>query len=318
MPSEAPPFRCVLCLLPVVAIPAAVSAQTWIDRLPREVQTHVLWSADHEEGNLADWTRAGSRYAGGGIFNSGARTAVAVASRDIAHSGEWSSRATISKAIRARNGRRAVRQMRWTNKAWDEGGQFFPDEAFYSTWLYLPYTYNPNKYQPWDPGDGGWWNIFQFKSNDARGVSRPVWTLNVAHHDRQKKMVLYLYSKYNDPSSQGQQRPRPLPVGKWVHLEALYHSATGRHGRIHVWQDGHLILKVDNVVTSLGGISGTDTHPIWGIGNYTDHISGDPSGEGTATVYFDDSAVSTVALSPFVSVIGTSKCVEASDRQRRQ
>lgn len=283
-----------ICLSGLVCVSSSLGGPTWIDHLPPGIRSGILWAADHEEGSLADWDQKGFRYAGGGIFNTGRQDAVVTATTDIAHSGRWSSKATITNAVRARNGRRAVRKMRWTNKAWDDGGQFFPNEAYYSTWVYFPHRYNPNKYQPWDPGDGGWWNIFQFKGKDRRGTSRPVWTLNVAHHDRREEMSLYLYSKYNAPSSRRQYLPVSLPVGKWVHVEAYYKSATDRQGRIHVWQDGRLLFHVDNVVTSLGGKSGTDTHPIWGVGNYTDHISGDPSGEGTATVYFDDAIVGTV------------------------
>jgi hypothetical protein len=162
--------------------------------------------------------------------------------------------------------------------------------------MYFPHVYNPNKYAPWDPGDGGWWNVFQFKSEDKDGESQPVWTLNVAHDDERQQMSLYLYSKYNTPSSYVQPQPVVLPHGRWVHIEAQFVSATGTSGRIVVWQDGRDILRADRVVTSLGGKDGADTHVIWGIGNYTDHIDGDPAGEGTATIYFDDPTVSRVRV----------------------
>ncbi len=131
-----------------------------------------------------------------------------------------------------------------------------------------------------------------------------MFTLNVDHDDVQQRMSLYLYSKYNTPSSYSQVAPVTLPAGKWLHLEAYYLSATGPHGQIAIWQDGRLILQANDVVTSLGGVAGADTHPIWGIGNYTDHIAGDPAGEGTATVLFDDCAVSLVRLSRRFQVEG--------------
>ena len=64
--------------------------------------------------------------------------------------------------------------MRRTDKPWDQGGKFFPKSAYYGVWMRLDRTYstrNPNK------SHGGWWNVFQFKSDDESGESQPVWVL---------------------------------------------------------------------------------------------------------------------------------------------
>lgn len=53
-------------------------------------QDRLLWSADMEEGSLADWTSSGQ----GGEFNSG--DGDTLASRDRAHSGNWSARSTTA------------------------------------------------------------------------------------------------------------------------------------------------------------------------------------------------------------------------------
>ena len=73
--------------------------------------------------------------AGGGIFNTGGNEVEAIAASDFAHSGAYSARATITNAIRAQNGSRAVRLMRWTDRPWNQGGDYFPDTAYYSTWV---------------------------------------------------------------------------------------------------------------------------------------------------------------------------------------
>ena len=272
--------------------------QTWIDSLPAQTKRAILWSADHEEGTLADWTFPHFRYAGGGVFNTGGSDVSAAASVDVAHSGKWAARAHIRHARRAQQGPRAVRLMRWTNRAWDDGGVAFPAEAYFSTWLYVPHKYNPQKYPPWDPGDGGWWNIFQFKSKDTNDDSQPVWVIGLAYSDKFNFMYLYLYSKYNPPHSFEQPAAFEVPSQRWVHVEAFYKCAPGKKGRIAVWQDGRKIIDLTNVVTSLGGKTGNDLTPIWGIGSYTDHIRGDPDGEGTATLFFDDAIVSTRRVFP--------------------
>lgn len=271
----------------------------WIESLPANFQSSVLWAGDHEEGSMNDWTLTQYQYPGGGIFNTGGSDVSSIASSAFAHSGMYAAEAIITNAWQAQNGKRAVRLMRWTDTAWDNGGTYFPAKSFYSAWYYFPLNYNPNKYPPWDPGDGGWWNIFQFKSDDENEESQPVWTLNVEHDDATQEMSLYLYTKENTPNSHSQNTPIAIPVGQWVHLEAYYFASTPdvADGQIIIWQDGVEILNVNNVVTTLAA-----GQVVWGIGNYTDHIDGDPI-PGKATLYFDDAIVSTEAVHPYASCL---------------
>ncbi len=302
MPRSRLPWVAVGAILLAMSRPACADPDTlsWIGTLPPDARTQVLWSADYEQGNLSEWRRAGADMAGSGIFNTGGPDAVAQATDRASHAGRWGLETTIQNAYQARNGKRAVRLMIWTDRPWNQGGQYLPNKAYYSTWVYFPAVYDPAKQPPWDPGDGGWWNVLQFKSEDSTGDSRPVWTLNVARHDAHS-MYFYLYSGCNRPAVYEQPVPRLFGPRQWVHVEALFESAVGPHGRIAIYQDGVKIIDARSVITSLGGRSGDDTHPIWGIGNYTDHIVGDPAGPGRATVYFDDSAVSTVPLSPYAA-----------------
>lgn len=288
--------------------PAGIRPDTWFAGLPESVRSSILWIADHEEGDLSDWEDAGTDtyYAGGGVFNTGsASDAHADLRTDVVHSGTVAVSASIAGAIRAENGTRAVRLMRWTNAPWDEDGDYFPRDAYYSVWVYLPERYDSRKFEPWDPGDGGWWNIFQFKSDNDAG-SQPVAVLNLWWDDQKRRMVFYLDTKhYPDPSSDEhenttweQANPMEVPVGEWFHLEARFVKSGTRTGSITIWQDGIQILKADEIVTELS------EQTTWGIGNYTDHIqtidaSGNPAGPtGSATILFDDAAVSLLPMHP--------------------
>lgn len=274
--------------------PAAALAETWIDSLPADTKASILWKADHETGNLYEWHYSAdwpteNPNAGGGVFNTGGSQAIAQATGAVKHSGNYAAEATIQGAYKEVT--RAVRLLRWTDKPWDEDGGYFPNEAYYSAWFYFPHVYNPNQYAPWDSnGDGGWWNVFQFKSDDDNGDSRPVWVLNVGHDDGSENMFLYLYSEYNAPNGFTQASPLVLPAGQWVHLEANYKNRTDTTGQIIVWQNGNEIFNIADVRTSLGG---GDGNVIWGIGNYTDHVVGGPT-DGSATIYVDDAVVSTL------------------------
>jgi len=292
----------VLLALAAFAMPPSASAHDagFFDHLPQRIQRRLIWTADIEEGSLIDWTEDDFQYPGGGVFNTGAPDeAFAEASTEYAHSGSYSAHTQINGAIQAQNGNRAVRLMRWTDTAWDNGGDYLPRRAYYSTWMYIPEAYNPNKYQPWDPGDGGFWNIFQFKANieESSDSSVPMFAVNVDYDENTGENSLYMYSEFNAPNSFAQRNPVPLPIGEWVHIEALYVADTAENGgRIIIWQDGKRILRARNVDTIMDPAFPNAT---WGIGNYTNHIAGGPA-EGSASIYFDDSAIARTRLSRWI------------------
>ncbi len=261
---------------------------TWRESLPPAVQSSILWNADHEEGSFFDWEYdRNPNNKGGGVFNTGARLeAIAEVGQIKPFTGTYCAKTTIHNAFQSQNGSKAVRLMRWTEKPWDQGGSFLPRSAYFGVWMRLDHNYSIRNS---DSPSGGWWNVFQFKSKDKQGESQPVWVLNVGNHGQSDhKMHFYLYSKYNQPTSISQQIPVPLPVGRWFHVEALYEQSDRNKadGNISVWQDGQLILSAKNVKTVLAG--GT----IWGIGNYTDHVTGGDK-PGSATIFFDDATIST-------------------------
>ena len=271
------------------------SGTNWIESLPTELRASVLWYADHETGNLHQWSIPDAEHPGGGVLNTGAELVTAKATQAVVHSGKFAAEATIRDAFRA-NGDKAVRLMRWTTDAYDRGGKELPLEAYYSTWMFLPEAYDPTKHAPWDPGDGGWWNVFQFKSHDEQDISQPIWSLNVAKNPNNGILTFYLYSQINRQKSWQQKNPVPIPIGRWFHLEAFYLAKAAETGEIRIWLDGQLILEATEVRTS---VNPNRENVVWGIGNYTNHIMGGPE-KGTATIYFDDSLISTRPIAPFV------------------
>lgn len=281
-----------LCAAAQAPAPAAAGQSgTWLESLPKSFRTSVLWCADHEEGTLYDWHYDNPDMAGGGVFNTGSENeAVARATSDFSFSGRFAVETTIRNAVQCRNGDKAVRLMRWTDKPWDQGGKLFPSSAYYSTWMLIPHVYDPSP----KPGDGGWWNVFQFKSKDAQGVSQPTLVINIGYDPARGAMMMYLHSKVNRPASQAFSRPFIL-ANRWFHVEAFVkQSAPNRpNGELAVWIDGKRVFQRRGLVTCL-----TNRSLIWGIGNYTGHIAGGPV-EGEATVYFDDALVSRLPASVY-------------------
>ncbi len=274
--------------------------QTWISTLPTHLQNSIIWYADAETGNLDQFTYGNNPSAGGGVFNtplSNPSQAQVTASTGVAHSGNYAFRTEINGAYHEVT--RAVRMMRWTDKPWNMGGQYLPSDAYYSTWMYLPHLYDPRQYAPWDTnGDGGWWNVFQFKSYDVNNISQPTFVLNIGRSGG--NMRFYLTRIHPTAQTYYPSFTFNIPVGQWFHVEARYVASENPDGLIQIWLNGQLAFDVQNVVTSLpNNPPGTYEH-AWGIGNYTDHVVGHPNSDGTAVVYFDDAIISSQRISQVI------------------
>jgi hypothetical protein len=237
----------------------------------------ILWSADHEEGNMSDWYTP----SGGGEFNSG--NAVSAASTDFAHSGRYSAKATISTPPSPS----AVRLFRWAESRVNQA-------AYYSTWVYFPRIHTPS-----------WWIVFQFKSRASSSTDPdPFWFVQVGN--RSNGTMYFYLTWWHGPwpggtvegPHQGEvggrdysQTIKDISVGQWVHLEAYLRQSSSFGGQITVWQDGVEILNQNNVKTRYPYMGDE-----WAPSSYSGSISPSP-----ATIYFDDAAISTVRLGPGTS-----------------
>lgn len=241
-------------------IPACAKFTKPVLAAPNPLASSVVWRANHETGDLSQWTRN----QGEAVFNTG--TGRVRITESFARSGRYG----VALSIRNADGRpQAARIFRW-----DENLK----SGYYSVWFYFPRRFEP----------AHWWNVFQFKSPDRNGVSRPTWSLNVGNL-RNGAMTFYLYDSLRGRTHDAPLTSAPLviPVGRWVHVEAFYKHATNTTGRIAIWQDGTKIYDVSGVKTALSN------YVQWSVDNYTNKIH--PS---SATIYIDDAAISKDRLGP--------------------
>ncbi len=227
----------------------------------------ILWSADHETGDLSQWyspSKAPDGKHNGGVYNTG--IADTVASKDFAHSGSWSAKMTISTPSRPSSG---TRLFRW-------GELRSHPQLYFRVWYYFPRLYRPTEY----------WNVFQWKSkNSDNSVNDPFFVLNVGNR-RDGTMFLYLVNWQKRKTYH--QSVADIPVGKWFEVEAFYSCAADNTGRVTFWQDKHLLFDVPDVQTrySFGDCQ-------WSVNNYSSGLT--PS---TATIYVDDAAIATRRIDP--------------------
>jgi hypothetical protein len=215
----------------------------------------VLWSTDHESGDLSDWSLAG----GGGVLEQ-APDATAVISQDFAHSGQWAARLT----------NQAMGTMKEAH-LWRDGN--FPQEAYYSAWYYLPQSVQTTVD----------WTIMQFRE---RTTSDPA--VIALHYDIDLRSlpdgetILWFFD--HDPVYLREPTPTPaipVPIGAWFRLEVFYRHALDDTGRLTVWQDGVLVYDIT------GRSTGTNSNVYW-----TPCTVGYDTIPEAAVIYVDDAMIS--------------------------
>jgi len=223
----------------------------------------VLWSANMETGNLAQWDQG----EGGGAFNT-ASGAVGV-ERGIAHTGAYGLALSIRGAD-GRQGPQAARLFRWAIAS----GSPLPRAAVYGAWFYFPRRYT------WMP----WWNVFQWKTKVSSTQVDPTFVINVDNRGSPAgPMRLELWDAIARRTVGA--ALLDLPVRRWVHVQAYYTWATGPRGSVSVYQDGRRVIGVTGVRTELRSSEDLDARQ-WAVGNYTVRIH-----PADATIYVDDASI---------------------------
>ncbi len=215
--------------------------------------------------------------------------ATVVASRDQAHSGEWSLKLTITAPPTSGGRSSGARMFRWEEA---DSSSYLAGGLYYGAWFYFPQVFRITA----DPGTGGFWSILQFKSKHAGG-NDPIWFVAVQNRPT-GNMYLTLYW-WNQLTIEGPREKQSggkrfvesvadLPVNKWVHIEAYLKQASDFTGRLTVWQDGVQTFDQDQVKTKY-----IDGDNQWSVNHYSDGLKPAPS-----TIYIDDATISTQRLGP--------------------
>lgn len=243
--------RLVLGLCAALALPACNA------RL--NLGSGILWSAQHETGDLSEWTAGGK----GGGEAEGADTTVAL-STDYAHGGRYS--------VKLTNGAVSAYE---DAHLWREDD--YPVEAYYSAWFYLPRAYQTT-------AD---WSIIELQVPTVEaGVigqlldidlrSLPTGDLILSVYDHRSA---YLRAPTPDPAM-------PVPIGRWFQVEVRYRNAADDTGGLTVWLDGQLNYDLPRPF-------GANSTVYWTVCSKTYGLS-----PAESAIYVDDAAISLVRVTP--------------------
>ena len=218
----------------------------------------ILWSADHETGNLSAWHLGGDPQ--GGEY---AIAGTAAVSRDLAHAGSYAVKLSIDTSDGADHLTRLYRRT-------VSGG------AFYSAWFYWNQAHTP----------AAWWSIILFRAQTDPADPNTYVNLWDVEGARQSDGQMTL--RFLDHLTNKMTYPlpvKPLPVGQWVQIEAFFQYAPPNGTRLTVWQDGEPLLDM----TGLG--QSPSNYIFWAIGNGSNGLA-----PPLSILYIDDAAIATARL----------------------
>jgi hypothetical protein len=225
----------------------------------------LVWSADHETGDMSQWPRATLNWDSGLCLDHGVSSA-------YARSGSYSLKLEISTLF----GTAGCRQAR--NREIATGNTYI-----YSAWYRLPKPVLTLH---------GHWNVFQFKSKcPACSYSDPMWSINFEGDPLRPILKWSGGSSGLAGPQEGDgvaQREYPnlvttTPIGRWTHLRVRLRQSGDYTGRITVWHDGVRIYDLSGVRTRY-----PDGSALWSVNNYSNGLTVNPY-----ALYIDDVSIRT-------------------------
>jgi hypothetical protein len=230
---------------------------------PLALGSDLIWSADHEGGDLGDWS---------------------LESRGGAHPGPESGSSIEISSERARRGSYSVKLTRPAVGA-DAGPLLFRElggaRAYYSAWYSLPSA----------PQSISYWTIAQFRAQPAsdpdaapHGVNLNLKVLPGG------QMVLVAFDNDEAQLQAPLADPTPfVPIGGWFHVEALYENGGAAPGRLTVWLDGTRVYEMPTGAL----VGGADSVAYYMPCNVAKDLGPEP-----AVIFVDDVAISAVRVTP--------------------
>lgn len=192
---------------------------------------YVLWHADHETGDVNEWSQPGV---------DGASIVDATVSDEYSHRGNYSLELTNTD-----------------NESSIGAGFDFnvAREAYFSAWFYLPEAYEGIES----------WLVLGFASRGAGCTDADELCAGVDLRLRSVPsgdLLLYVFNSEPDalqpPLSDP---PYFVPIARWFHVEARYRRAVDHSGRFHVWVDGEPLFHFE------GWRTAEFDNLFWGLGN---------------------------------------------------
>ncbi|HET7539140.1 MAG TPA: heparin lyase I family protein [Polyangiaceae bacterium] len=156
----------------------------------------------------------------------------------------------------------------------------FPDSAYYGAWYYIPEALE----------DAPNWNLWHFQGGDAPAPRlRDLWdvTLSEIAQSGEWELVVkdYLVAAPDVTVYTGADH-KPIPIGKWFHIELFLKRAADSTGKLALYQDGVLLFEKANLKSDLSPFT------QWYVGDWAEKAT-----PANSSLFVDDVSISTMLSS---------------------
>jgi hypothetical protein len=214
----------------------------------------ILWSSDHESGDLSDWERGGT--AQGGVYYCGTGNGEVL---DV--TGRGGSRALAMQIettpVDTSHGARAYRRVEAA-------------PAFYRAWFRLKEAHSVPE----------WWAIFLFharKPSLSLEDYTSLWDVRIVRNTSGEMTLQFFDHAGQTTTSSAVAR---VEAERWFELRAFLDYRPPDATRLIIWLDGQQVFDMTKLQTAL------ETNVFWIVGNGASIL--DPA---LSTVYIDDAAI---------------------------
>lgn len=219
----------------------------------------LIWSADHETGDLSQWTADGR---GGATWLSA--NGEAAVYPQLGRSSSHALLLGIGAPYLAVN---MAQQCRW-----GVGEEDLPLEATYGAWLKLDNAEPATSY----------WMLMSFGYQTAASLETSL-AVDVVFQNGVPHVGVFDHLAWEAVGMAGV----ALPVGEWVHLEGLFRADAGSQGKLVLRQDGTEIVRIEGRPTSTADA----LRVAWCVVNGSDGFA-----SATMKVIVDDASIEASAL----------------------
>ena len=235
----------------------------------------ILWTANHEDGDLREWYNSPS------VSGSG----TAEASTENPHTGSYGLKLTA-------NGLAGIRMKVQTL---GPDPKNLPDDAYYSAWYHIPF-------------EGMRDNVFQFKYADVdnaagthqtrRMICKASLEWNGGGYDLAYRSRLRQDSGMwvDGEADELAYAATNLPTGEWFHLEMRYVWGMDGTGRSTLWVDGVEAWDLRNISTEPNNCVYLQEPRQWAVNHYLSSFNNDPN--RTTWIFVDDAKIATGRSGP--------------------
>lgn len=156
-----------------------------------------------------------------------------------------------------------------------------PESAYYGAWYYIP--------EPLTDVDV--WNLFHFDRPDSTEGRPPLWDVTLVKGAQPGDWELIVFDPLATAPNSNTYRSadrKPIPFGRWFHIELFLKRATDSTGEIALYQDGALLFEEKNLKSDASKFS------QWYVGDFADGAT-----PADSSLYVDDVSIrATLSAAP--------------------